>query len=663
MGLTGTLRLCARDDIAEAGSRLAAFILAAQQADGSWLYSHLQPELGACAKTTAALALALAEWSAVSRDLSVLPAVRRAFGFLDSCRRPNLLVPELAHMPVGRFRGRLHHLFPQQAGGLRLCRSPGAACPPGRGADPVKILQVCKHFYPRVTGVTAHVDHLGRELQALGHETAVTTWGDETGRESIHGLEVLRARNGDRQTAAKLIMDFRPDVIHAHSIWSTTDLAVKAARKLGRPYVITTHGTWQLLESSRGGPRDVHPLSRFWRRKIFWPSILRGAGAVIALNALEERDATEAGVSQDKLRRIPNAVDLELFSPAGSRTKPVRRPWPGRFTILFAGAMEANKGIFEAITAASMLRQSHPQARWLFCGEGPDLAHARKETSRAGLDEVVLFMDRVARQDMPDLYRSVDLVIVPSHMEAFSTVLLEAMASSLPCVGTDVGGTPEIIDDFRTGLIVPPGDSSALAQTVGWLAEHPAEAAALGRAGRKRAERNFGWRNVAARIADTYRQVLVPLAIVLLLGVFRPALAAQVAAVDILTMVDPRTGQAVSAGTSDWRGENPVWNGKEVRLSAARGETVAFQIVLLTDPGEDLAGINVQADLPGLAWRAFRAWHIWNTPEVAVPLGNEAPSFDIPSRLPEERRATRGVRAWGNGGRDRYAPGGFPGPA
>ncbi|WP_075353966.1 PBS lyase [Desulfovibrio sp. DV] len=99
-GLTGALALGAGGRIGEAARRLQDYVRSVQQADGSWLYSQLQPALGACAKTTAALALALAEWSAATGDASPLPAVRCALDYLAACRRPHATPRELSGLPV-----------------------------------------------------------------------------------------------------------------------------------------------------------------------------------------------------------------------------------------------------------------------------------------------------------------------------------------------------------------------------------------------------------------------------------------------------------------------------------------------------------------------------------------------------------------------------------
>lgn len=163
-----------------------------------------------------------------------------------------------------------------------------------------------------------------------------------------------------------------------------------------------------------------------------------------------------------------------------------------------------------------------------------------------------------------------------------------------------------------------------------------------------------------------------------------PSWAVDVVPLDILTMIDPRSGQPVQArreskgsfvpmaagragaagtvekaeltgksgevrapGVAGWRAHNAVWDGTAIRLAAARGETAAFQLMLLPGAGESLENIRIQVDLGGLAdWRAYRAWHIWGVPEVAVPLGQGTASFDIPSRLPAEPALTGDFRAF-----------------
>lgn len=486
----------------------------------------------------------------------------------------------------------------------------------------MRILHVCKYFYPRITGVTAYVDNLGRQQQAAGHAVAVATWEQEDGLAPEHGLSVLRARSGDGPGLVRLMREYRPDVIHAHSIWETTTHAVAAARALGRPYVVTTHGTWHFLEHTGAYARWPDRLRLgLWQRRVVWPMLLRRAGGVIALNALEAADGQRAGVSPNRLWRIPNAVDPAEFRPADAVAARQALGWPEGFTVLFVGAMQASKGVFTVLEAAATLEASR-RPRFMFGGEGPDMERIREASSAAGLGDDVAFLGRIPRERMPGLYQAADVVVLPSRQEAFATALLEGMASGRPCVGSAVGGIPEIIEDGHTGFLVPPGDSRALAGKIDALAGDPAAASAMGRAGRQRAEEHFSWPGVARRIETVYRQALVLACLLFLLFSCPPATAAVVTPLDILAMEPPGPGR--TSGT--------VWDGRTVRLDLARGETSAFQVLLAPEGGEKPDRTVIEARLPEpLEVRLYRVWDIWGVPEAAVPMeqGQPRPFADL----------------------------------
>lgn len=482
----------------------------------------------------------------------------------------------------------------------------------------MRILHACKYFYPRITGVTAYVDNLGQQQLAAGHEVAVATWDqgeDRTGDENRR-LAVLRARAGDGADLLRLIRDFRPDLIHAHSIWEMTSHAVAAARELGRPYLVTTHGTWHFLRYTGAYARwrDWVRLG-LWQRRVVWPGILRRAGGVIALNALEEAEGLRAGVSPDRLHRIPNAVDLAEFRPAEAFAAKRALGWPEVFTVLFVGTMQVQKGVFTLIEAAAALAPRQ-RPRFVFCGEGPDLERARAASEAAGLASGAVFLGRVPRERMPGLYQAADAVALPSRQEAFATALLEAMASGVACLGTNDGGSPEIIEDGRTGRLVPPGDSRALAAAIAELARDPHAARVMGRAGRKRVEERFSWPLVAGRITAAYQQALTLVCLLCLLFACRPAQAAVATPLDILTMDPPGSGQAAG----------PVWDGRTIRLGLAQGETTAFQVLLAPEGGECLDHAALGTQLPEtMGVRLYRVWDIWGVPEVAVPMDQDRP--------------------------------------
>ena len=486
----------------------------------------------------------------------------------------------------------------------------------------MRILHVCKYFFPKITGVTAYVDNLGHRQQAMGHTVAVATWGETAGIARHGDLAVLRARTGDGPGLVGLMRDFRPDVIHAHSIWETTTLAVAAARAEGCPYVVTTHGTWHFLRHTDAYARWQDRLRLgIWRKRVVWPRLLRGAGGVIALNAQEEASARRDGVAGDRLWRIPNAVDPELFYPGDAEAAKTAWGWRQGFTVLFVGSVQAQKGVFTLLAAAAAMEPAS-RPRFVFCGHGPQLAQARETAEAHGLVDAAAFLGVVPRDRMPSLYRAADVLALPSRDEPFATVLLEAMASGLPCLGADSGGTPEIIQHGRTGLLSPPDEARVLARQIAQLSTCPDTARKMGRAGRLRVEAHFSWSGVAQHIETVYRRAL-GLAVLLwwLIAACSPLQAATLTPLPMLSLEPPDTPQVM---------DDPFYDGRTIRLSLAAGETAGCQLLLHPDPGQSPDAITMEvrtdpADHNGLTVRLYRVWSIWGVPEVAVPMEQASP--------------------------------------
>lgn len=114
--------------------------------------------------------------------------------------------------------------------------------------------------------------------------------------------------------------------------------------------------------------------------------------------------------------------------------------------------------------------------------------------------------------------------------------------------------------------------------------------------------------------------------------------ATKVLPLDALTMIDPKTGKkVVNENGGSWKNSNPIWDGKAIKLTAAKGEILSFQLVITREPGDVIEGIRVEVDAPDLEQiDTARAWCIWGTPEIAVPLKGTNTTFDLPSKIPSE---------------------------
>jgi len=131
-----------------------------------------------------------------------------------------------------------------------------------------------------------------------------------------------------------------------------------------------------------------------------------------------------------------------------------------------------------------------------------------------GLEDRVLFTGRVERDRVPALYAAADLFLLPSvhdhagNVDGLPNTLLEAMATGLPIVASDVVGVPTVIDQGVEGMLVPEGDATALSAAIGGLLSDQARAASLGQAARARVERELTWPQIARRYLAVYREAI-----------------------------------------------------------------------------------------------------------------------------------------------------------
>jgi phenylacetate-CoA ligase len=196
---------------------------------------------------------------------------------------------------------------------------------------------------------------------------------------------------------------------------------------------------------------------------------------------------------------VPNIIDLQRFVPA--------RTVPGRAEILIARHLEALYDHATALRAFALVRRELPRARLTICGEGPELPRLEQLSRELRLDDAVHFTGKTGHAAMADIYRRSDLMLNPSLADNMPNSVLEAWASGVPVVSTNVGGIPHLVNDQVTGLLVPPGDHAAMAQAMLAVLRDPGLAGALTAAGLDEARR-YTWNNVAPLLMAHYRRVL-----------------------------------------------------------------------------------------------------------------------------------------------------------
>ena len=212
------------------------------------------------------------------------------------------------------------------------------------------------------------------------------------------------------------------------------------------------------------------------------------AHRIVANCAAAAQRLRREGVRSRKISIIPNGLDFDVGVERGAIGS-VRR-------VMTVANLRPEKGHDVLIDAAALVLQRFPDARFDLVGGGSQLAALRERAASLGIAHAVSFLGHC--EDVPSRLATADLFVLPSRSEAFPNAVLEAMAVGLPVVASRVGGLLEVIDEGRTGVLVPPGDAGALADAIGALMADTMRAAALATAGRDAVRRYSFTRMVAA---------------------------------------------------------------------------------------------------------------------------------------------------------------------
>lgn len=326
---------------------------------------------------------------------------------------------------------------------------------------------------------------LGRvALQKQMHDAGLTTSFLDVPR-LLHPAAVTAVGREIRRVGA--------DVVHAHLGYSAI-LAPLAARALRRGSVSSLHHV----------PESLSPREALKERMAV--EISGRLGALVLVSDASRRGFAERYRERDSWLTVYNAVDLQRFHP-GRGALPADLGIPdGAPVVTVVAALREPKGHTHALQAWRSVVTRHPDAHLLLVGEGPH--RAVLEDVRAAHPEM---HDRVVlaglRHDIPEILRASTVVLLPSLTEALPTVLIEAAGCARPVVATTVGGTPEVVADGTTGLLVPPADARALADALLLLLGDAALRDRMGAAGRRLAEERFDADVWARRLRAVYDEV------------------------------------------------------------------------------------------------------------------------------------------------------------
>lgn len=286
-----------------------------------------------------------------------------------------------------------------------------------------------------------------------------------------------------RHWLARELDERPPDLIHILQRGMLPTGRWLAAR-LERPYVLSIHDYL--------GPRETLKLEWVWCRRI-----------IAVSESVKAELKAQSGLPDDRITVIHSGVETDLGPEAREVLVSQQAPVIGT-----AGPLEAAKGLRYFLDAIPAVLQRHPEAEFLIAGAGPEESNLRKQVRELGIAAHVTFVP-----DLMDLHQSLsamDIFILPSLKQGLGTIMLEAMARGRPVIATSAGGVYSVVTDGRTGLLVPPRDSAALARRIVELLDDPLKARQIGRAARDMVRREFPISRMVEQTAWLYRTIVPP---------------------------------------------------------------------------------------------------------------------------------------------------------
>lgn len=288
----------------------------------------------------------------------------------------------------------------------------------------------------------------------------------------------------------KLVRAERPDLVHVHSRRGADSFGGRAARSAGVPAVLTRR-----VQSAEPG---------FWFR---WKSM--PYASIAAISTAVHAELTAWGITNDRVKWIPSAVDTALYRPDPNARGRLIARYALPDDALIGGAVAqliTRKGLDVLLPLIAKLIAAYPGFRLLLFGQGPARRQLECKIHRLGLDTQVTLCG--FEHDLPTLLPGLDLLLHPARREGLGVAVLEAMSAGVPVVASSVGGIVDLIEDRVDGRLVEPHDSAAWFDAVNVLLGDANQRALLAKSAREKIESRFTIERMTDAYLTLYREVL-----------------------------------------------------------------------------------------------------------------------------------------------------------
>jgi glycogen(starch) synthase len=401
----------------------------------------------------------------------------------------------------------------------------------------IRALHILDHSLPMHSGYTFRTRAILKAQQRLGIEvrgitglrhTQPSAAAEEADGLLFHrtpgvatgpvGLREWREVGLLASAIEKLVEDWRPDVLHAHSPALCGQAAARVARRQGIPLVYEIRAFWEDAAVGNGAIKANSLRYRLTRQLENF--VVRQADAVVTICEGLRGDLVARGTAPERITVVPNGVDLALLgTPAEPEPELARaldlvdaqgRPCP---MVGFIGSFYDYEGLDVLIDAMALLVRDHPEARLLLVGGGPCEDALRQRAAASPAAQAIRFVGRVPHDQVERYYALTDVLAFPRKRSRLTDLVtplkpLETMAQGKLVCASDVGGHRELIEDGVTGRLFAPDDPQACAEALASLLTHRERWPALRDAGRRHVETRHDWARNAARYQVVYQTLL-----------------------------------------------------------------------------------------------------------------------------------------------------------
>jgi len=332
---------------------------------------------------------------------------------------------------------------------------------------------------------SVHTQRWAKSLHDYGHDVMVI---------SLYDGHIENAENARTSKAfypkyhfaiKKVLQRFRPDILHAHHASSYGFLG---ALQNFHPYIVSVWGYDVLL----------FPYKSIFHRQIIKHALRKADQITATSKALSKAVFSLAGLSAEV---IPFGVDKGFIETNRNYDNE-------KLVIGIVKDLRSVYGIDVLIKAfAGLVMKGYP-VKLMIVGEGELKSDLINLCNQLNINEYVSFKNKVPHSKVIDLFKEIDIFAIPSHSESFGVAAVEAMATGLPVVASNIGGLPEVVDDGKTGMLVKPGDVEDLKRALEFYILDKDARIEHGKRGREKVEALYNWKDNAEQMNNLYKEIL-----------------------------------------------------------------------------------------------------------------------------------------------------------